>query len=426
VQERVLPVRRLLTVAVVVAAIGCSGCATAFTGSPSRIGRTDAYIQGHVVSNTGGQVESWVEYGPTAAYGSESDHETISWPANQTLPAGVLIGGLQGATSYHYRYCAQDDHQQNGPGCGEDRVFTTQSVECGDSVTGPVKLTGPMLCDHQPAFIIGADGVDIDLAGHHLSGNWSGNGGPIAIDNSAGFDDLTVHDGGVNGFGFALYAKSASRNRVLNVDATAESEGIRFSGGSANEMQDSDVFGDGVGVVSIGSDGLVVAHTRANGIGGGMTLSGAELRILDNEVIRTPIDDRARGIELSGSGARIAGNRVKNWGLGGIVVSGSDNEVVDNDVRDSIHSFFSPQPAWDGDGIFVTAFSRRTLLRSNLVTGNAGDGIETQDPTSSLGQNTASYNGDYGIDAAAGVTDLGFNSAFLNGNDAQCRNLFCG
>jgi Right handed beta helix region len=416
---------RRLALAAAALAMLCSGCATAFTGSPSRIGHTDAYFQGHVVSNTGGNVESWVEYGLTDEYGSESAHDTISWPANQTLPASVLVEGLQGGTTYHYRYCAQDDHQQNGPGCGEDRVFTTQSVDCGDTVTGPVKLTGPMLCNHQPAFVIGADGVDINLAGHGLSGNWSGNGGPIAIDNSAGFDDLTVHDGSVNGFGFALYAKDASRNRFLNVDAVAESRGIVFSGGASNEISDSDIAGDRLAISGEGSDGLLVAHNRTGGFAAAMKLSGDGLRILDNDVVRSTAADRDRGIELNGSGARIAGNRLKNWALGGIVVSGSDNAVVDNDVRDSIHSFFDPQPPWDGDGIFVTAFSRRTLLQSNFVTGNAGDGVESRDPTSSLGQNTASYNGDYGIDAAAGVTDLGFNDAFLNGNDAQCRNVFC-
>jgi hypothetical protein len=403
----------------------CSGCATAFTGSPSRIGHTDAIIQGHVVSNTGGQVESWVEYGPNTDYGSETPHDTISWPANQTLPASALIQGLQGATSYHYRFCAQDDQQQNGPGCGEDRLFTTQSVDCQATLTADLKLTGPMSCNHQPAFIIGADGVDIDLAGFQLNGNFVGNGGPIAIDNSAGFDDLTVHDGAVNGFGFTLYAKDASRNRVLNVDAGAQSEAIVFSGGDANEIRDSDIAADQLAIHSTASDGLVVAHTRTGGFAQAMKLTGDSLRIVDNEVIRSAAADRDRGIEVNGSGAHIERNRLKNWALGGIVVSGSDNELIENDVRDSIHSFFSPQPAWDGDGIFVTGFSRRTLLKSNFVTGNAGDGIETQDPTSSLGQNTASYNGDFGIDAAAGVTDLGFNAAFLNGNSAQCRNVFC-
>jgi hypothetical protein len=424
--QRVLRVRRPLAATLVLGiAVLCSGCATAFTGSPSRIGHTDAIIKGHVVSNTGGQVESWVEYGPTADYNSETPHDTISWPANETLPASALIQGLQGATSYHYRFCAQDDHQQNGPGCGEDRVFTTQSVDCQATLTADLKLTGPMSCNQEPAFIVGADGVDIDLAGHRLSGNWSGNGGPIAIDNSAGFDDLTLHDGSVNGFGFALYARDASRNRVLNVDAVAESRGIVFSGGASNEINDSDIAGDRLAISGEGSNGLFVAHNRTGGFAAAMKVSGDGLRILDNDVVRSTAADRDRGIELNGSGARITGNRLKNWALGGIVVSGSDNAVVDNDVRDSIHSFFDPQPPWDGDGIFVTAFSRRTLLQSNFVTGNAGDGIETQDPTSSLGQNTASYNGDYGIDAAAGVTDLGFNAAFLNGNAAQCRNLFC-
>jgi parallel beta-helix repeat protein len=402
-----------------------SGCAAGFTGSPSRIGHTDAILHGHVLSNSGGDIESWYQYGPTASYGSETTHETVeNWPAQQALSVSILVDGLQGSKSYHYRLCARDDQQQGGAGCGEDRVFTTQQVDCGETLTGDVKLTGPMACN-EPAFIIGADGVDIDLAGHGLIGNWHGLGGPIAVDNLDGFDDLTIHDGNVNGFGFLLWAKDASRNRVINVAAAAESRAVELAGGEANEIHDSDLFGDRLGVASTDSNGLVVAHSRVASSGPAINATGNSVRILHNEVIRSPGADLDRGIELRGNGGRIEGNQVRNWALGGIVVAGSSNALIDNDVHDSVHSTFDPRPAWDGDGIYVSAFSAGTLLRSNTVSGNVGDGIETRDSSSSLGLNTASNNGDYGIEAVPGVIDLGFNSEFGNGNPAGCLNVFC-
>jgi hypothetical protein len=65
------------------------------------------------------------------------------------------------------------------------------------------------------------------------------------------------------------------------------------------------------------------------------------------------------------------------------------------------------------------------LLADNLVTRNAGDGIEVQSTVAGLRDNRADDNGDFGIDAAAGVTDLGGNQASGNANPLQCRNVFC-
>ena len=47
--------------------------------------------------------------------------------------------------------------------------------------------------------------MDINLAGHGMFGGIaSGGGGPRGIDNTGGYDDLTVRNGTVGGFGFAI------------------------------------------------------------------------------------------------------------------------------------------------------------------------------------------------------------------------------
>ena len=94
-----------------------------------------ASIDGTVVSDAGGQVEYWVQFGPTSAYGSESAHQTIATAENTPTGVRASVDGLARSTTYHYRLCAQDGSQKGGPGCGEDHRFKTQSFACGETVT---------------------------------------------------------------------------------------------------------------------------------------------------------------------------------------------------------------------------------------------------------------------------------------------------
>jgi parallel beta-helix repeat protein len=386
-------------------------------------------VGGKVVSNTGGQVEYWAQYGLTKAYGSQSAHQTINVAQNTPTTVGVEITGLQRATLYHFRLCAQDSQQHGGPGCGEDRSFTTQSAGCGDVVTSDVRLTGDLFCPQEPGFIVGADGVDIDLAGHEMSGGISvGGGGPLAIDNRGGFDDVTVRNGSIVGFGGAFAGEDASRNRLLDITASAAGVTVTFHGGQDNEIRRGDIFGRGQAIGAVHSDRLVVADTSADStFFSAVEVSGDGIRLVRNDLAQTNRDTRnASGIEFAGNNGRIAYNHVEGWTEGGIVVSGSDNAIVGNRVLNNPLLFGSQPNQGFGDGILVNAFSAHTLLSANRADGNGDDGIDVRDSTASLGDNTASTNGDFGIDAAAGVTDLGGNTGSGNGNPLQCRNVFCG
>ena len=344
------------------------------------------------------------------------------------LPVTVELSGLSASAVYHYRLCARDNAQEGGPGCGEDRRLTTQSVDCGDTVTVDVRLTGDLDCPQIAGLIVGADGVEIDLAGHGMFGGiTSGGGGPRGIDNSGGYDDLTVRNGTVGGFGFGVVASGADRNRIVDVQAGAAGNAVTIEGGQANEIRRSGLFGRSFGVLVTDSDGLVVAGTSSDGFfGDGISVNGDFARIVRNRVIRAggefPV---ASGIELTGSGGRIAENLVDGaWSAGGIVVSGADNVLVENEVFRAAIPDVPPATAM-GDGIFVGAFSSGVTLRRNRTEQNEGDGIEVRAPGTRLADNAAFNNGDLGIEAVTGVVDLGGNTAGGNGNPLQCLNVFC-
>jgi parallel beta-helix repeat protein len=407
----------LIAVTVVLAVV-CAGCATGVTHPPAYVAGSEALVEGQVVSSTGGDVEYWVEYGPTTEYGSESGHfnETVS----PNSPAGELtkLTGLDLSTTYHYRFCAQDSQQHGGPGCGADEELTTPEVDCGQTITSDLTLSADLICeprtDVDDGLVVGADGITIDLGGHAVAGSVG-----AGIDNSGGYDDVTIRNGSADAFGTGILLDGASRNRIRDVRAGRATDGrgfttrtgISISAGEANVIRDSSVGGINTGLSANDSPGLVVEGSSATAkFGDGVFLDTGLARVRNNTVV---------GLEVSGSSNRIVGNHVSGRVFAIRIYTGSGNVVAENVVQ-SFRDFGDP-----GAGIFVTSVAASTLVRANVADQNDGDGINVQSASTRLKDNTADDNGDLGIEAVAGVIDLGGNTASGNGNPLQCLNVVC-
>jgi Right handed beta helix region len=403
-----------------------TGCALGQTGSTWGVAGTRADVFANFATNTGGQVEYWVEYGTSTTYGSQTVHATQTVQKNQQGAAIVAITGLQRSTTYHYRVCARDSQQTGGPGCGEDRQLTTVNVDCGDAITADLRLSGDLNClrtGGRDGPQIGADGVDVNLAGHRISG------ASAALENE-GFDDVTLRNGSLYAISTALVLDGASRNLVTSVSAgllqdtfagPSTSTGVEIQGGEANAIRRSTVFGASSGVFATDSPGLLIADSSigsgAGSRGGGVSvdLRGDLARVLRNQL--------SAEVFVNGSSNRIVDNDIHAVGFGIDLFGGHDNLLADNDVHDTF-----PLPFMEdaGDGIIVRAAAADSRLRGNVSTSNFDDGIDVRSPTTKLRDNRADDNDDFGIDAVSGVTDLGGNSASGNGNPLQCRNVFCG
>jgi parallel beta-helix repeat protein len=405
----------------------CSGCATGLTGTPYGVSGTRAAVFGSVVSDTGGEVEYWAEYGTTTVYGSQTAHETITVSQNSQQPFILQIQGLQRATTYHYRICARDSQQKGGPGCGQDAQLTTVNVDCGDTITADLHVSGNLDCIRtggRDGPIVGAHGIEVDLTGHEITGI------NRALDNRGGFDDVTIRGGALYSYDVGLELDGASRNRIIGVDAgrrldpfagPSTSVGIQIKGGEANVVRHSSVEGSSTGLRATDSTGLLVADSTgvagagSRGGGAAVSITGSLARVLRNGF--------GAMIAVDGSSNRIVGNTVSRPVYSGIMVSGGhDNLVGENTVRDASTLPFAPDV---GDGILVQAAAVDTRLRGNVVTGSYDDGIDVRSATTRLRDNRADDNTDFGIDAVPGVIDLGGNSASGNGNPLQCRNVFC-
>jgi parallel beta-helix repeat protein len=404
--------------------LATTGCATGITRQAEDVTGTTARVTGLVISNAGGTVEYWVEYGPTTAYGSESTHQTTDAGVNEPVSAVVDLSGLSRATAYHYRLCASDSQQSGGPGCGQDRTFITPNLECGDVITQDFRLSRSVSCQDDSftvdGIVIGADGVDVNLAGHHLGGPGASlidATQPAGIDNTGGYDNVTIRNGGLSGWGMAIELEGASANTIRGVDAGG-TIGVEIRGGSGNAIRYSSVTGR-PGLVAQDTVGLVVADSS----GGQWRVTGNDARIVRNALgqgdIGFPPNPDVPCLSVFGNGNLIQLNRVSGcFSVGILLRAGGDNSLIENTIT-------GPPSNGFGDGIRIEPFTSGTLLRENQSRNNADDGIDVRSSGASLLDNLVESNGDFGIDAVPGVIDLGGNVARSNGNPAACRNVAC-
>lgn len=283
-----------------------------------------------------------------------------------------------------------------------------QDPGCGSVVTTSIRLRadiGPCAGD---GLVIAADGVTVDLGGHHVFGILSPSPGLAA--NAADASGITF--------------RGTTGSQVMNGEVSRFAMGVQISAGAANRVtrlhvHDNIGHDDGDGVAVFGSnrnriDGNRVVH---NGQWSGISLLNAGTsgssgnEILDNVVTGnnvpmfddsgTPIDKRDIGIAVEGPGATgntIAGNVVDGSGTNGIQVfpacstgymvsSGCPGTVAnDGNViarnRVTANGFGAPLDGALGDGISllamgppVVAMPNHSTVADNTVLGNQRNGI---------------------------------------------------
>jgi parallel beta-helix repeat protein len=423
--------RRLVVIAVGLGVVTCTGCAAGFTGDPQVVSDHDARLAGYVGSSGGGEVEYWFQYGATTAYGSTSAHQTIATVARQPKAVTATISGLDRSTSYHYRLCAQDSQQGGGPGCGEDRLLKTQSFGCGETITTDVTFTADMVCGQFDAgMVIGAAGVDVDLAGHTFSSSFQVQDEfdplPHAIVDDGGYDDLTVRNGHLYAWGTGVDVTGGARTRVLDlthlgrttINHAPPGPGVVLAHADDSEIRHVLAIG---GLFTSDSARVTIADSTVQGQGLGL------YRTDDSTVTRNVVNDTDahafRGIRVFGAHNRIEDNAVSTYFVGISIDGGTGNQVVGNEVfRNQGNS--GPEDGF-GDGIFVDAFTNETLVKDNYAHDNRDDGIQVKGIGTTVTGNRADHNAAWGINAVPGVTDGGGNTATGNGQAAQCRNVFC-
>jgi nitrous oxidase accessory protein NosD len=297
-------------------------------------------------------------------------------------------------------------------------------ISCGQTITTDTVLDSDLSCSTNSALIVNADDVTVDLNGHQVEANGTGEWG---VRNTLGSDRTTIKNGAVRGFETAGVGVSGDDGVVegvtfvdnhagLNFDSAkrARAEGNRFELNLHGVVIHNDDRSEGDNVVlqnvfdgggALNSSGLEIFNTTGNRIednvlsgieqGVNMTsvvgtrLEGNQLNIAegaswgmilfgddvvsDNVIVDNTIEGGSLGIwhSLTGTGSRIAGNTIVGSGTGILwEVTSPDMRIEDNVVDDA--AFDGIQLDWIGG---TPRPAHRTIIAGNRVTGSGRDGI---------------------------------------------------
>jgi parallel beta-helix repeat protein len=239
------------------------------------------------------------------------------------------------------------------------------ALACGQTITVDTTLTADLTGCVGPGLVIGADGITLDLAGHTLAGDGRADACPgnlfcdVGVDDGAGYSDVTVTGGGtVRGFVVGVQAAAPANN--LRLERLTIRDNSRFGAlvhGGDDAVYARDVFADnGIsGLVAVDAHRVqVTRNTVTGGAGYGTVLFHVDTSTVSNTIFRA----NDQGVLVTGSDNTIVDNTVTNS-------SGSSIDVVDGASRNRV---VRNRLSDNGDGI-VLAGAIDTYVSGNVVTG---------------------------------------------------------
>jgi large repetitive protein len=239
----------------------------------------------------------------------------------------------------------------------------TEITSCGQVVTTNAFLTHDRYCPGSTGVVVGAAGITIDLKGFTLRGDRSL--GHYGIDDTAGFDGVTVKNGVVRNFYYGIWAQAVEDFSVTGVLASGNAgNGIDIDGAGAS-VKSSSASGNG-------NHGLVIGNTSAK-VQSVTAVGNADIGILATGAGASVKSSTASGngffgIDVNGDGASVKSSTASGNANLGIYVLGDAAAVSGNRAEANGYS--------DGDtdgghglGIVVTGFTTPPTGR-NVALGN--------------------------------------------------------
>jgi CSLREA domain-containing protein len=334
------------------------------------------------------------------------------------------------------------------PDAPDDPGAGTTTVFCGQSVTQSIRLANDLVGCMGEGLVIGADNIVVDLNGRTISSGAivepGEEDGLLAGIRNAGYDNVTIRNGTIRGFGYGVRLLPGTTYNVVedltlfgNVNA-----GVNLldadNGRVGNIVRDNYFEGNGYGLlVDGGSENSAFSGNVFFGNGNvafeihdgsGHLIEGNSISGLTNN----PLLDSDGGLELIGSSDNIIrDNELSDTGDAGLALrEGSNNNLIEGNSL--IRSSDSAISLSDSDGNQVldnTVYlaggagiglgnANDNLVRGNDVRFNPG-GIELAGSSGNqIEGNNASFTGSTGIGMEGGVNNVILNN-LANNNSAS-------
>jgi hypothetical protein len=280
---------------------------------------------------------------------------------------------------------------------------TAQDVGCGAVLRTDTTLTADVTGCQGTGLVIGAPGITVDLGGHTVSGlsNQGGDPGQVGIDDSTGFDGVTIRNGSIESFGRGgvwLAGVDDARVEGLQIELSREF-GVLVDGGARDTVTDNHLLFPGTSGIVV--RGAAAASSR-NAITGNRleSLTTAGITLEDGRIAGTTID----GNDVTGALAD------EHWG-GGIIVGRDDAVVTGTRVRaNAVHFNFDR-------GIFVGAGSSGTTITANTLTDNPFAAVENEGRATAVRANR--FHDDLGLTGVGVWVKEGSAGVVVEGNSMK-------
>ena len=248
----------------------------------------------------------------------------------------------------------------------------TPITSCGQVVTTNAFLTQDLVCTGD-GIVAGASGITIDLKGLTIRGDRDV--GDYGIDDSAGFDHITIRNGLIRNFYVGVEAEGdADSVSVSSLVANGNSiYGISINGDSA-KIQSSTTSGNTTAGVFIGGDFAQITSLTAGGNGSYGTIVGGDFARIKSSSAAG--NSAAIGFEVIGDSAQVTSSSAIGNGIDGIYVSGDAASIKSNHAYGNGFAVGASDLA--GSGIHALNYTTPPIGK-NIARGN--DNPNECDPT---------------------------------------------
>jgi parallel beta-helix repeat protein len=191
-------------------------------------------------------------------------------------------------------------------------LASAQPLACGQTITRDTTLHADLGPCPGDGLVIGAANVTVDLNGHAILGDDTGNsGGDVGVGNETGYDGTVIENGAIRGFFFSIKLDAADHSQVSDIASTA-------SGSCCQQFS----------VQVLRSTGSQVENNTFDNAETPLVVSGSHNSIENNA------SDFAAGdsLRVSGSHNSISRN-VARYSTFDMVIDGSLNRITHNDVQ---------------------------------------------------------------------------------------------
>ena len=305
------------------------------------------------------------------------------------------------------------------------------ALECGDAVTKDRKLKADLDCGlNESGLLITANGVDLDLNGHTITGNGDFDTDGILVENR---ERVRVHGGTIRNFDHGVSARITDDLTVEDTKLKgALGESVRLEAVTNSVIRDNELLenqaSSHVFVFNAASENITVARNR-------MTEGGIDFDAGDNfrATGNTIIDAKGEAIFLEEIGQTvIRGNTVDGGEQYGVEVDGAEETRIEaNEINGTDFSGILIHPGAVSisiddnkvtqasiNGITVESGSSAIKVRGNRANNNDNHGIGVTDGDTLIKNNIANGNGERGIISTS--SNGSGNKAKNNGDPLQC------